>query len=189
MKYRTIVADPPWPIADPRQRPRMGAGARRRRETALSYDLMSLQDIASLPIEGLADDQAHLFLWSTRKVFREGQAAMVARAWGFEPVGEIIWGLRNPGFGQFLGNDHEPVLIGRRGGLAFSKSVRFVGVHFWRQTYAGAAGKVHSAKPEAFLDLVESVSPGPYVELFARRHRLGWDVWGNESANTAELGA
>lgn len=45
----------------------------------------------------------------------------------------------------------------------------------------------HSQKPEHFYDLVEQVSPGPYVELFARRHRLGWDVWGNESANTAQL--
>jgi len=45
----------------------------------------------------------------------------------------------------------------------------------------------HSQKPEAFIDLVEQVSPSPYVELFARRHRMGWDVWGNESANTAQL--
>jgi N6-adenosine-specific RNA methylase IME4 len=47
----------------------------------------------------------------------------------------------------------------------------------------------HSAKPEAFLDMVEQMSPGPYVELFARRDRLGWDTWGNESLGTAELAA
>jgi N6-adenosine-specific RNA methylase IME4 len=47
----------------------------------------------------------------------------------------------------------------------------------------------HSEKPEAFLDLVEQVSPGPYVELFARRDRLGWDTWGNESLGTAEMAA
>lgn len=46
---------------------------------------------------------------------------------------------------------------------------------------------LHSQKPEAFLDLVERVSPGPYVELFARRDRLGWDTWGNESLGTAEM--
>lgn len=46
----------------------------------------------------------------------------------------------------------------------------------------------HSAKPEAFIDMVEQVSPPPYVELFSRRHRLGWDVHGNESANTAQWG-
>lgn len=45
----------------------------------------------------------------------------------------------------------------------------------------------HSAKPEAFLDLVEQVSPGPYLELFARRNRLGWDTWGNESLEHISL--
>jgi N6-adenosine-specific RNA methylase IME4 len=46
----------------------------------------------------------------------------------------------------------------------------------------------HSAKPEAFYDMVEVVSPGPYVELFARRARFGWDYWGDQSLGTAELG-
>jgi N6-adenosine-specific RNA methylase IME4 len=53
------------------------------------------------------------------------------------------------------------------------------GVCFWRQPYAH--GKIHSAKPEAFIDLVEQVSPPPRLELFARRNRLGWDTWGNEA--------
>jgi N6-adenosine-specific RNA methylase IME4 len=47
----------------------------------------------------------------------------------------------------------------------------------------------HSAKPEAFLDLVEQVSPGPYLEMFARRNRLGWDTWGNESLEHVEMAA
>jgi N6-adenosine-specific RNA methylase IME4 len=45
----------------------------------------------------------------------------------------------------------------------------------------------HSAKPEAFIDMVEQVSPGPYVELFARRARFGWDYWGDQSLGTAEM--
>jgi N6-adenosine-specific RNA methylase IME4 len=112
---------------------------------------------------------------------------MVARAWGFEPIGEMIWGLRNPGLGGFLCNDHEPILIARRGRIQFTSEIRGAGVYFWRQSYDGANGKIHSAKPEGFLDFVEAVSPGPYVELFARRHRMGWDVWGDECANTATL--
>jgi len=47
----------------------------------------------------------------------------------------------------------------------------------------------HSEKPEAFQDLVEQVSSGPYLELFARRRRLGWDVWGNEVDNDVEIAA
>lgn len=181
-QYRTIVADPPWPLPDRVIR----AGGRRRRVTEVPYQFMDLASIAALPVATLAADDAHLFLWCTRKVFREGQGAAVARAWGFEPVGELIWGLRNPGLGTFLGNDHEPVLVARRGYAKFTGAVRLGGVHFWRQTYV--TGKVHSAKPEAFLDFVESVSDGPYLELFSRRHRFFWDVWGNESANTATLG-
>jgi N6-adenosine-specific RNA methylase IME4 len=180
MKYRTIVADPPWSLPD--RFIRTG----RRRE--IPYEFMSPEAIKALPVARFAADDAVLWLWSPRRDFREGHAAAVARAWGFEPVGEIIWGLRNPGLGGFLGNDHEPVLIARRGAPKFMGDIRCGGVHFWRQTYLNG-GKAHSAKPEAFIDFVEMVSPGPYLEMFARRHRLGWDVWGNESANTATLGA
>jgi N6-adenosine-specific RNA methylase IME4 len=144
-----------------------------------------LEAIKALPVAELAEDDAHLYLWATRRLFREGEAAAVARAWGFEPCGELIWGLRNPGMGGFNGNGHEPVLVAKRGGLPYPKNALPAGVVFWRQPYAH--GKVHSAKPEGFLDLVEQVSPGPYVELFARRARFGWDYWGDQSLGTAEL--
>lgn len=177
-KYRTIVADPPWEISR-----RMGAGGRRARSTEVPYEFMSLDEIKALRVAEWAEDEAHLWLWSTRKLFREGRAAAVARAWGFEPVGEVIWGLRNPGMGGFNGNGHEPVLLASRGGLPFPKSELPAGVVFWRQPYAH--GKIHSAKPEGLLDLVERVSPGPRLEMFARRARFGWDYWGNESLGTA----
>jgi N6-adenosine-specific RNA methylase IME4 len=131
------------------------------------------------------------YLWSTRKNFREGVAVAVARAWGFEPCGEIVWGLRNPGTGsRTLANDHEPVLVASRGGLSFNADEP-IGVWFWRQFYeygkAGVPQKVHSAKPEGFFELVEQTSPGPYCELFARTGRLGWDYWGDQSLGTAEM--
>jgi N6-adenosine-specific RNA methylase IME4 len=144
--------------------------------------MASVETIAALPVADLAAEDAHLYLWSTRRLFREGTAARIARAWGFEPVGELIWGLRNPGIGGFNGNGHEPVLLASRGNLPFPKNNLPAGVSFWRQLYGH--GKVHSAKPEAFLDLVERVSPGPYLEMFARRARFGWDYWGDESLET-----
>jgi N6-adenosine-specific RNA methylase IME4 len=147
----------------------------------------SLEYIKALSVADLADDEAHLYLWTTRRLFREGEAAAIARAWGFQPVGEVIWGLRNPGMGGFNGNGHEPVLIASRGGLSFPKDALPVGVMFWRQHYAH--GKVHSAKPEGFLDWVEQISPAPRVELFARRARFGWDYWGDESLGTAKMAA
>jgi hypothetical protein len=108
-RYRTIVADPPWQITM-----KMGAGGRRARATEVPYSMLSIDEIKALPVADLAADEAHLWLWATRRLFREGEAAAVVRAWGFEPVGEIIWGLRNPGMGGFNGNGHEPVLIARR---------------------------------------------------------------------------
>lgn len=181
--YRTIVADPPWPVAK-----RIGRGGRRSRTTVLPYDVMTYDAIEALPVASIAAESALLFLWATRRVYREGIAARVARAWGFEPIGEVIWGLRNPGMGAgALVNDHEPVLIGSRGGLAPEPVLRGLGVHFWRQPYAGSGGKIHSAKPDGFLDLVEELAPAPRVELFARRQRLGWDTWGNEARNDVEL--
>jgi N6-adenosine-specific RNA methylase IME4 len=178
MMYRTIVADPPWEL----DFKRMGVGGRRKRETAVPYEFMSLDEICALDVP--AADDAHLYLWSTRKLFREGIAAKVARAWGFEPCGEIIWGLRNPGMGAaFLANDHEPVLIARRGNLPFAQE-RIGGVHFWKQLYVDG-GKAHSAKPEAFMDVVERISPEPRLEMFSRRARIGWDTWGDQALGGA----
>ena len=184
MKYRTIVADPPWEISK-----KIAAGGRRARDTEVPYDMLSIDEIKSLPVDGFCEDNAHLYLWSTRQVFRDGVAADVARAWGFEPCGEIVWGLRNPGMGAgpFV-NDHEPVLVARRGSLPFAGEWATGGVWFWRQPYMNG-GKVHSAKPDGFLDHVERLSPGPYLELFARRQRLGWDTWGNESLEHVEMPA
>lgn len=180
--FQTIVADPPWVLP----KTTMGAGGRRSRATDVPYSFMGLDDIMAMPVESIAAENALLFLWSTRKVFREGDAARVARAWGFEPYAETIWGLRNPGMGSgSVGNDHEPVLIARRGNAKVAGVDGFVGVHFWRQLYVNG-GKVHSAKPEAFLDFVEQISEGPRVELFSRRERMGWKSWGDQSINGDE---
>jgi N6-adenosine-specific RNA methylase IME4 len=168
----------------------MAAGGRRRRATTVPYRFMTLDAIAALPVGEHAAADAVLFLWATRRVFREGDAARIARAWGFEPAGELIWGLRNPGLGGFLGSGHEPILVATRGRSVLAKGWRPASVHFWRQVYAvGNGGKVHSAKPDGFGDLVEQIAPAPYLELFARRQRLGWDTWGDEARCDVELAA
>lgn len=187
MKYRTIVADPPWEITK-----RMGAGGRRANATEVPYAMMNARDIATLGVSMFAEDDCVLFLWSTRKVFREGKAARIARAWDFEPCGEIIWGLRNPGTGSPpFGNDHEPVLVARRGNPRIAHS-DYLGVWFWKQVYeygpAGVPQKKHSAKPPGFLELVEQITDGPRLELFAREARLGWDTWGNEALGHITMG-
>lgn len=183
-KYRTIVADPPWELDAKKIRP----AGRRARRTEAPYEFMSSEAMEGIPVSDWAAADCVLFIWSTRRNFREGVTAALARAWGFEPCGEVIWGLRCPGLGgtAALRNDHEPILVARRGRPEWTAE-RPMGVHFWRQPYyPKGGGKIHSAKPDAFLDHVEQWSPGPYLELFARRERLGWHTWGNESLNTVE---
>ncbi len=189
MKYRTIVADPPWEIAK-----RIGKGGRRANTTEVPYRMMTLEAIKELPVfDWRHEEGCTLFLWSTRKVFREGWAVDVARSWGFEPCGELIWGLRNPGTGtRALANDHEPCLVARSGKWAQLMSDESLGVYFWRQRYeygpAGVPQKVHSAKPSGFHEFVEQIASGPRLEMFAREARLGWDYWGDESLQTVEIG-
>lgn len=181
-KYKTIVADPPWPI-----KWGGGAGGRRARAVEFAYSLMTLDDIKALPVADLAEDDAHLYLWVTPELHRNGEGLATLEAWGFKFVGELIWKKRNFGMGHFPRPQHEPVLIGRRGSLAFERN-NVGSVQEWPQARGRMnGGKVHSAKPDGFLDLVESASPAPYVELFARRARFGWDYWGDQSLGTAEM--
>jgi len=185
--YRTIVAGPPWTG----QRT-MGKGGRRANATEIPYGMMSDEAIMALDVEALADDDAVLFLWTTRRRFRQGIAVAVAAAWGFEDCGEIIWGLRNPGMGSpSIANDHEPCLIAGRGANVLT-GAEPVGVWFWKQVYewnprARIPQKRHSAKPPGFYEFVEQIAPGPYLELFAREQRLGWDTWGDEALEHVAL--
>lgn len=186
MKYATIVADPPWTIPA-----RLGVGGRRKNATVVPYSFMTIEAICALPVAEFADDDCALFLWSTRKVFREGGAATVARAWGFEPCGEVIWGLPNAGTGAPpFGNDHEPCLVAKCGTPRIEHE-DYLGVWFWKQVYeygpAGVPQKKHSAKPPGFLELVEQIADAPRLEMFARESRLGWDTWGNEALQHVEI--
>lgn len=191
MKYRTIVADPPWPVCGDSGalfRPWCGKGGRRARDTFFPYETQAMDWIASLAVSELAEDDAHLYLWVPAKLNREGAGLATARAWGFECVSEIVWAKPNFGLGKFPRPQHEIILVCRRGSLSFA--VNDAGsVQRWKQPYTGANGKRHSSKPDGFLDLVERASPGPYLELFARRQRLGWDTWGNEALCHVDLEA
>lgn len=184
IRYRTILADPPWPFQWGG-----GPGGRRRNATPMRYSLMTLEAIRALPVADLAAPDAHLFLWVTPELYRLGEGVRTARAWGFEPVDEIIWEKPNFGIGVFPRHCHEPILIARRGSLSFTGSRDVRSVQKWSQRHVSDnGGKQHSAKPDGLQDLVEQHSPGPYLEMFARRQRLGWDTWGNEALNHVTLG-
>ena len=168
--YRTIVADPPWRIGET-----IRAGGRRARVTTVGYSMMTFEDICALPVAALG--ASHLYLWSTAALHRNGSACLVAREWGFKVVGEVIWAKPNFGMGAFPRPQHEVMLVCRSDTTPFARND--VGsVQSWAQVYGNNGGKSHSQKPAGAFDLIESASPGPYVELFARQPRLGWDHWG-----------
>ena len=172
MKYRTVVADPPWPILG------KGEGLSRVRPP---YPLMQLRQIELLPVAVQADADAHLYLWTTQQFVCE--AWQVAHAWGFVPSNLLVWTKPGLGAGARFRPNCEFVWFCERGYERLPITRRDLGTHFsWPR-----GG--HSVKPEAFYDLVESVSPGPYLELFARRNRLGWDTWGNEALEHTTLEA
>lgn len=201
--YHTLVVDPPWPMPDSGKRTDTGRtenyeakGSGREIDpgwwnrftgttTDIPYERMSLEQIAALPVRDLAYADAHLYLWTTNK-FLEASFD-VARAWGFTFSTCLTW-CKTPmglGYGGAYSLTSEFVLFCRRGSLAPKQR--------WDSTWLQASrpyvnGHIeHSAKPDAFLDVVEQVSPGPYVELFARRARFNWDYWGDQSLGTAEM--
>ena len=180
--YRTIVADPPWAYPEgfatqPRSKGKWEGPV--NHASALPYRAMSVWEICALPVTSLAERDCRLFLWATNKYLR--QAFMVMDAWGFEYRQTLTWDKRDSLNGSITPNS-EFLLVGVRGSPPIVTRLPSAVIR-------ASQTKEHSQKPDVFTDLIEQVSPGPYVELFARRHRLGWDVWGNESANTASLTA
>lgn len=136
--YRTIAADPPWPF-----RWVAGAGGRRRRATKLPYSTMTVDEICALPVESLAADDCLLALWVTRDLFREGVGVRVARAWGFEPFGELIWRKPNFSTGAWPRPGHEPLLLARRGKWSTTDR-KTHSVQDWRQVYdVNQIGRAH----------------------------------------------
>jgi N6-adenosine-specific RNA methylase IME4 len=180
--YRTLVADPPWPLHW-----EGGTGGRRRNRTPLAYQPMSYTDIAALGPWPTAQD-ASLLLWVTQDALHCGAAQCVARLWGFERrAAEVIWRKPNFGMGVYPRSGHETCVIYHHGrGSVDPDGPRDVhSVQTWAQPYTGVHGKQHSAKPDGFLDFVEAGFRAPYLELFARRARFGWAYWGDESLETA----
>lgn len=164
---QTICVDPPWKFGD--KLPGAGRGA------AKNYACMTAPEIVAMELPDLAPD-CRLFLWRVASMQRE--AIEVMEGWGFTLKTELVWNKLTVtgkpwfGMGRTVRASHETCLIGVRGKPeVLSRSVRSV---------FSAPYTRHSGKPDAFYELVEELSPGPYVELFARRQRPGWTCLGNE---------
>lgn len=178
-RFATIVADPPWPVKAGPLCGREGFGDATGPSRPLAYPSMTVEEIAALPVANIAADDAHLYLWTINRYVRE--AFDVAKAWGFTYSTLLTWA-KNPmggGLGGCYGISTEFVLFCRRGSLKAKSRIGTTWFN-WKRPYDERGKPRHSAKPEEFQDMVEAVSPGPYLELFARRARPGWTAWGNE---------
>jgi N6-adenosine-specific RNA methylase IME4 len=193
-KYRTIVADPPWryaegwPGASTSAESNMNRGEvpdEAKKRKPLPYEAMSVEEIAGLPVSEIALPDAHLFLWTTNRYLMDAYLAVIP-AWGFRVSQLLTWCKppRGIGPGGLFASASEFIVYARRGK---PEHLQRQDSTWWE--WKRAVNGEHSAKPDAFLDLVEQTVPGPYVELFARRARFGWDYWGNESLGTAEMAA
>jgi len=174
-KFKCIVADPPWRYKGTLP----GFKKDRLSRSAVPYNTMTIDEIAALPVEQCADKDAHLYLWTTNTHLFETRK--IIEAWGFKYSTLLVWCKKPRGFAGFptFNVCAEYILFCRRGSL---KAKTRIDCNWWKYP----RGK-HSAKPEEFQDMIETVSPGPYLELFARRQRLGWTVWGNEVCNDNQL--
>lgn len=179
-RYHTVVADPPWPS-------NIGGTWTARVDKARpqnQYPTLTVGEICAIPVP--AAEQAHLYLWAVSQ--RVDWAYTVAAAWGFAPVVLLTWRKPGLGVGRFRCNT-EHVLVARKGsrhGNPFGNGGRHAqatdGTCFdWPRA-------AHSEKPDAMYDLVQAISPGPYLELFARRLRMGWTTWGNEVGDPLGMG-
>lgn len=173
MKYQTIYVDPPWPES---------GGGQIKRGADRHYRLMSIKEISALRVEELANENCHLYLWSTNNYL--GAAFKIMSAWGFEYKTLITWGKNRIGLGQYFRGATEHCLFGTRGMLPY-KTVE--GKRAQGQTIIYAPRKKHSEKPEEMRRMIERVSYGPRIELFARKASLGWDVWGDEAPASMDL--
>jgi N6-adenosine-specific RNA methylase IME4 len=174
-RFSTVLADPPWRFTN-----RTGKMAPEHRRLS-RYNTMTVGEITALPVSQIAASVAHLYLWCPNALLPWG--LQVITAWGFDYKSNIVWhklrkdgGSDGRGVGFYFRNVTEMLLFGVRG-----KNARTLQPGRRQVNYIGSQKREHSRKPDEQYGIIESCSPGPYLELFARGDRPGWTVWGNQA--------
>ena len=164
-KFATIMIDPPWDWGDEGDQDQLG-------RARPDYSTMSIEQLLELPVGSLADDDAHIYLWITNRSLPKGFALL--EKWGFRYITALTWVKPHFGMGNYFRGQTEHVLFGVKGSQMLKR--RDVGTVF--EASRGKGG--HSSKPPEFYELVESCSPGPYLEMFSRSYRDNWVRWGED---------
>jgi N6-adenosine-specific RNA methylase IME4 len=174
-RFATILADPPWQFQN-----KTGKVAPEHKRLS-RYGTMTFGEISGLPVSSVALDIAHLYLWVPNAMLPYGLSVM--EAWGFRYKSNIVWhkvrkdgGPDGRGVGFYFRNVTELLLFGIRG-----KKARTLAPGRRQVNFLATRKREHSRKPDEQYELIESCSPGPYLELFARGTRPDWVVWGNQA--------
>jgi N6-adenosine-specific RNA methylase IME4 len=165
-KYATIVIDPPWDWGDEGDQDQLG-------RARPDYSTMSIEQLERLDVASLSDVDCHIYMWITNRSLPKGFRLL--EAWGFRYITAITWVKPHFGMGNYFRGQTEHVLFGVKGSQPLKRKDAGTVLTAAR----GDGG--HSSKPKEFLDLVESCSPGPFLEMFSRSNRNGWITWGENS--------
>ncbi len=161
-RFATVYADPPWEYDNQASR---GAAANH-------YRTLNVEAIKSMPVKRLCTENAHLHLWTTNAFL--WAAAEIIEAWGFTYKSCFVWIKPQLGMGNYWRVSHEFLLLGVRGRLPFADNMQ--------RSWLLSRRRQHSRKPYAVRELIEKVSPGPYLELFGREElpASDWTVFGDQ---------
>ena len=166
--YKCILADPPWPISMAGQRKRIKEG---KKPDALPYKTMSIDDICSLSVSDISDGDCHLWLWTTNQSLEDGFRVM--REWGFKYLAPIH-AIKPTGMGNWFVHRTQTILFG------YKEKCKFPLSRYQPNIIRLGNPRKHSEKADITYRYIEAISPGPRIELFARRKIDGWDCWGDE---------
>lgn len=173
--YRTIVADPPWRYGKWGKASIAPRGSSYEpQDSKMPYKTMTIAEISAIPVGKIAAEDCDLYLWATQRYLPA--AFGVLEAWGFRYCQTLTWCKEPKGTGQggLYCPTTEFILLGRRGRMPKGKVRMETTWWKWKRPMR------HSQKPEEAQSVIELQGDAPRIELFARRLRKGWDVWGDE---------
>ena len=183
VKFKTIVADPPWEYPEGFNTVSASNGipiGPIKHDKPLPYPSMTIAEICALPVANLADKDCRLWLWTTSRYLPD--AFDVMKAWGFRYRQTLVWHKTDGNMGGGVApNSAEFLLVGVKGNPPIGKKLK-QSVHKLPQS------KTHSRKPREWRWLIEQVDTiEPRLEMFARQTHPGWNIWGNELSNDVNL--
>ena len=163
--FQTIVIDPAWDFREEGDHDPFG-------RSRPDYQVMPFEQIEALPINKIADDNCHLYLWITNRSLPKGFRLL--DVWGFRYITCLTWVKPSFGMGNYFRGQTEQILFGVKGSQELKR-------HDVGTCFNAPRGEKHSAKPDEFYSLVETCSYAPYIDIVGRKERTGWTVWGENA--------